>query len=333
TLAILEEKLFEPAFNEADFARVKQQQLQQIQHMQSNPSYQASAALYSLLYGDNNALGVTDTGTLDSVAALTLADVKAFYAEQYRGANAKIITVANLPENALLPKLAGLSKWQGEASVLPPLKSFPALKGGTIYLIDKPGAAQSVINIAKRALPYDATGNYFKSYLMNYPLGGAFNSRINLNLRENKGYTYGARTSFSGTGEVGEFIASSDVRTDVTAKAVNEFIKEIKAYQQQGMTDAELTFMRNSVSQGQALDYETPYQKAGFMRMIQRYQLSQDFTTEQDKIINTVTKDELNALAASELDISKMIILVVGDKAKIEADLATLGYPIETLVL
>ncbi|MGL4749966.1 MAG: M16 family metallopeptidase, partial [Shewanella sp.] len=170
-------------------------------------------------------------------------------------------------------------------------------------------------------------------YLMNSPLGGAFNSRINLNLRENKGYTYGARTSFSGTGEVGEFIASSDVRTDVTAKAVNEFIKEIKAYQQQGMTDAELTFMRNSVSQGQALDYETPYQKAGFMRMIQRYQLSQDFTTEQDKIINTVTKDELNALAASELDISKMIILVVGDKAKIEADLATLGYPIETLVL
>ena len=333
TLAILEEKLFEPAFNEADFARVKQQQLQQIQHMQSNPSYQANAALYSLLYGNNNALGVSDAGTLDSVAALTLADVKAFYAEQYRGANAKIITVANLPESALLSKLAGLSQWQGEASVLPPLKSFPALKGGTIYVIDKPGAAQSVINIAKRALPYDATGNYFKSYLMNYPLGGAFNSRINLNLRENKGYTYGARTSFSGAGEAGEFIASSDVRTDVTAKALNEFIKEIKAYQQQGMTDAELTFMRNSVSQGQALDYETPYQKAGFMRMIQRYQLSQDFTTEQDKIINTVTKDELNALAASELDISQMIILVVGDKAKIEADLATLGYPIETLVL
>ncbi|MDH0449737.1 pitrilysin family protein [Shewanella sp. GD04112] len=333
TLAILEEKLFQPAFNEADFARVKQQQLQQIQHMQSDPGYVANSALYSLLYGKNNAQGVSDAGTLDSVAALTLADVKAFYAEQYRGANAKIITVADLPESALLPKLAGLSQWQGEASRLPPLKSFPALKGGTIYLIDKPGAAQSVINIAKRALPYDATGNYFKSYLMNYPLGGAFNSRINLNLRENKGYTYGARSSFTGGVEVGDFVASSDVRTDVTAKAVNEFIKEIKAYQQNGMTDTELGFMRNSVSQGQALDYETPYQKAGFMRMIQRYQLSQDFTTEQDKIINTVTKDELNALAASELDISKMIILVVGDKAKIEADLATLGYPIETLVL
>ncbi|EGM69183.1 protease, insulinase family/protease, insulinase family [Shewanella sp. HN-41] len=333
TLAILEEKLFQPAFNEADFARVKQQQLQQIQHMQSDPGYVADSALYSLLYGKNNALGVSDAGTLDSVAALTLEDVKAFYAEQYRGANAKIITVADLSEAALLPKLAGLSQWQGQATVLPPLKPFPLLKGGTIYLIDKPGAAQSVINIAKRALPYDATGNYFKVSLMNYPLGGAFNSRINLNLRENKGYTYGARTHFSGGAEVGDFMASSDVRTDVTAKALSEFVKEISAYQQEGMTDAELAFMRNSVSQGQALDYETPYQKAGFMRMIQRYQLSQDFTEKQDKIINTVTKDELNVLAASELDIKQMIILVVGDKAKIEADLATLGYPIETLVL
>lgn len=333
TLAIMEEKLFQPAFNEADFTRVKQQQLQQIQHMQSDPSYLADTALSSLLYGKDNALGVNDIGTLDSVAALTLADVKAFYAQQYQGGNAKIVTVANLPESALLPKLAGLSQWQGAAVVVPPLKPFPALKGGTIYLIDKPGAAQSVINIAKRALPYDATGDYFKSYLMNYPLGGAFNSRINLNLRENKGYTYGARTSFAGGAEVGDFVASSNVRSDVTAKALTEFVKEISAYQQKGMTDTELTFMRNSVSQGQALDYETPYQKAGFMRMIQRYQLSQDFTTQQDKIINTVTKDELNALAASELDINKMVILVVGDKAKIEADLAALGYPIETLVL
>ncbi len=333
TLVILEEKLFNPAFTEADFARVKQQQLQQIQHMQSDPSYLADSALFGLLYGKNNALGVSDAGSLETVAALSLADVKAFYAQQYRGANAKIITVANLSESALVPKLARLSQWQGAASVLPPLKPFPELKGGTIYIIDKPGAAQSIINIAKRALPYDATGDYFKSTLMNYPLGGAFNSRINLNLREDKGYTYGARSSFTGGAEVGDFTASSDVRTDVTAKALSEFIKEIKTYQQNGITDTELGFMRNSISQGQALDYETPYQKAGFMRMIQRYHLSPNFMTEQDKIINTITKEQLNDLASSELDIGKMLILVVGDKTKIEADLAALGYPIETLVL
>lgn len=333
TLAILEEKLFQPGFTEADFIRVKQQQLQQIQHMQADPGYIADTALLGLLYGSNNALGVSDMGTLASVAGLTLADVKAFYAEQYRGGNAKIVTVANLSETALLPKLAGLSEWQGQASVLPPLKPFPQLSGGTLYIIDKPGAAQSVINIAKRAQPYDATGNYFKSYLMNYPLGGAFNSRINLNLRENKGYTYGARSQFTGGAETGDFVASSDVRTDVTAQALVEFIKEMSVYQQSGITPAELVFMRSSVSQGQALDYETPYQKAGFMRMIQRYQLSPDFTAEQDKIINTITKAQIDALAATEVDIKQMIILVVGDKAKIAADLARLGYPMETLVL
>lgn len=333
TLAILEEKLFQPGFTEADFIRVKQQQLQQIQHMQADPGYIADTALLGLLYGRNNALGVSDMGTLASVAGLTLADVKAFYAEQYRGGNAKIVTVANLSETALLPKLAGLSEWQGQASVLPPLKPFPQLSGGTLYIIDKPGAAQSVINIAKRAQPYDATGNYFKSYLMNYPLGGAFNSRINLNLRENKGYTYGARSQFTGGAETGDFVASSDVRTDVTAQALVEFIKEMSVYQQSGITPAELAFMRSSVSQGQALDYETPYQKAGFMRMIQRYQLSPDFTAEQDKIINTITKAQIDALAATEVDIKQMIILVVGDKAKIAADLARLGYPMETLVL
>lgn len=333
TLAILEEKLFQPGFTEADFIRVKQQQLQQIQHMQADPGYIADTALLGLLYGSNNALGVSDMGTLASVAGLTLADVKAFYAEQYRGGNAKIVTVANLSETALLPKLAGLSEWQGQASVLPPLKPFPQLSGGTLYIIDKPGAAQSVINIAKRAQPYDATGNYFKSYLMNYPLGGAFNSRINLNLRENKGYTYGARSQFTGGAETGDFVASSDVRTDVTAQALVEFIKEMSVYQQSGITPAELAFMRSSVSQGQALDYETPYQKAGFMRMIQRYQLSPDFTAEQDKIINTITKAQIDALAATEVDIKQMIILVVGDKAKIAADLARLGYPMETLVL
>ncbi|MGL5905297.1 MAG: M16 family metallopeptidase [Shewanella sp.] len=333
TLAILEEKLFQPGFTEADFIRVKQQQLQQIQHMQADPGYIADTALLGLLYGSNNTLGVSDMGTLASVAGLTLADVKAFYAEQYRGGNAKIVTVANLSETALLPKLAGLSEWQGQASVLPPLKPFPQLSGGTLYIIDKPGAAQSVINIAKRAQPYDATGNYFKSYLMNYPLGGAFNSRINLNLRENKGYTYGARSQFTGGAETGDFVASSDVRTDVTAQALVEFIKEMSVYQQSGITPAELAFMRSSVSQGQALDYETPYQKAGFMRMIQRYQLSPDFTAEQDKIINTITKAQIDALAATEVDIKQMIILVVGDKAKIAADLARLGYPMETLVL
>ncbi|MCU7369433.1 insulinase family protein [Paucibacter sp. O1-1] len=172
-----------------------------------------------------------------------------------------------------------------------------------------------------------------KAYLMNYPLGGAFNSRINLNLREEKGYTYGARTMFVGAEDSGEFMAYASVRSDVTADALTEFVNELTAYQATGMTDDELNFMRSSIAQGQALEYETPYQKAGFLRMIQRYQLDSNFTAEQDKIVNNISTQELNQLASQLLNIDDMVILVVGDKTSVEPSIKALGYQVETLTL
>ncbi|MCE9686575.1 insulinase family protein [Shewanella sp. AS16] len=333
TLALLNEHLFTPAFDAADFERLKQQQLQSLEHLKSDANYLASQAFSRLLYGEQSPLGVSSSGTLASVASLTLEDVKAFYAKQYTAGNSQMVVVADLPQAEVMSKLAGFAAWQGKASPLPPLAPLPEPQAATIYLVDKPGAAQSVINIGKLALPYDATGEYFRAYLMNYPLGGAFNSRINLNLREDKGYSYGARSDFSGGSELGQFSASSSVRSDVTAPALSELIKELKRYHDSGLTDSELAFMRSSISQGQALDYETPYQKAGFMRMIQRYHLPADFTARQAKIIAGISKDELNRLANNLLDINQMVIVVVGDRASIEAELSALGYPVKLLTL
>ncbi|MEI6858818.1 MAG: pitrilysin family protein [Shewanella sp.] len=333
TLAIAKERLFEPAFKSEDFDRLKQQQLQSLQHMMSDPNFLASTAFSGLMYGSDSPLGVSSSGTLASVSSLTLDDVKSFYKKQYRAGNAQIIVVSNLNESEIMSKLSGFSHWKGEATSLPKLADLPQLQGGTIYILDKPGAAQSVIKMGKRALPYDATGEYFKSYLMNYPLGGAFNSRINLNLREDKGYTYGARSYFAGGIELGIYGAQASVRTDVTSLALLEFFKEIKHYGQSGMTDEELEFMRASISQSSALDYETPYQKAGFMRRIQRYQLDADFIEQQTEITNSITKDELNKLAKKQLVLDNMVVLIVGDKASIEADIKALGYPVEDLEL
>ncbi|RYV02746.1 peptidase M16 [Shewanella sp. OPT22] len=331
TLTLLNEKLFKPGFKNEDFQRIKQQMLQGLKHQQTVPTYLASVGLSQLLYGKNSPLGVSSGGSIESVSKLTLADVKRYYKTFYTAANAQIIAVSNLKHESLVEHLGGLSHWKGKATSYPKLPAPPKLKGGTIYLIDKPKAAQSVVMISDRALKYDATGDYFKASLMNYPLGGAFNSRINLNLREDKGYTYGARSGFSGGVEAGSFTASASVRTDVTAESVQEFIKEIVKYQKSGMTDAELDFMRKSITQGQALDYETPYQKAGFMRTIQRYKLADDFTEKQAQIIESISKDDLNKLASKLLNIDDMIILVVGDKEKIEPKLKKLGYPIMTL--
>lgn len=330
-MAILQEKLFEPGFKEADFQRLKQQMLQGLQHQLNEPDYLARTNFARLIYGADNPKGVSAGGTIETVSALTLDDVKAFYKEQYRAGNAEMVVVSDQDKATLMPQLAPLAKWQGKATPEPAQKPLPKLEGGTIYIVDKPGAAQSVIIMGKRAMPFDATGDYFKADLMNYPLGGAFNSRINLNLREDKGYTYGARTSFSGDQDSGAFVAYANVRSDVTDKSLVEFITEIDNYHQQGITQEELAFMRNSVSQSKALDYETPYQKAGFIRSIQKYDLPADYTAQQAQIIDNVSKAELDKLAKDNLNINEMVMLVVGDKASIQPGLEALGYPVKVI--
>ena len=333
TMAIVQEKLFEPGFKAADFERVKQQKLQHLQRELTEPNYLASTAFSELLYGKDSPFGVSSGGTLETVSAMTLDDVKAFYKKQYTAGNAQIVAVGNLNEAQMLSKLATLSTWKGAATPRPELAELPKVDGGKIYIVDKPEAAQSVIKIGKRGLKYDATGEFFKSYLMNYPLGGAFNSRINLNLREDKGYTYGARSYFTGGPEEGFYQATASVRSDVTKEALVEFIKEISAFQKDGMTQKELDFMKSSISQSKALDYETPYQKAGLMRNIQRYNLDNNYSEQQTEITNEISRNELNQLAKEQLDLDDMVILIVGDRAKIESELSTLGYPIQVLQL
>ncbi|MGS0674008.1 M16 family metallopeptidase [Shewanella sp. 125m-1] len=333
TMVIVKEKLFAPGFTAADFERVKQQKLQHLQRELTEPNYLASTAFSGLLYGENSPFGVSSGGSIATVSAMTLDDVNAFYKQQYTAGNAQIVAVGSLNEAQMLAKLATLSSWKGVATPLPELAALPKFEGGKIYIVDKPEAAQSVIKIGKRGLKYDATGEFFKSYLMNYPLGGAFNSRINLNLREDKGYTYGARSYFSGGPELGFYQATASVRSDVTTKALIEFIKEINAFQETGMTDKELEFMKSSISQSKALNYETPYQKAGLMRNIQRYNLDDNYSEQQTAITNSIGLNELNQLAKEQLNLDDMVILVVGDRAQIESELSTLGYPIEILQL
>src|SRR5690606_15438122 len=145
-----------------------------------------------------------------------------------------------------------------------------------------PGAAQSEIRIGYMSdLTYDPTGEYFERSLMNYVLGGAFSSRINLNLREDKGYTYGARSGFTASRLPGPLTASASVRTDTTADAVVQFINEISGYRDAGITAEELQFTKDAIGQSEALDYETPGQKASLLEQIITYDLEGDFVRRQ----------------------------------------------------
>ena len=177
-------------------------------------------------------------------------------------------------------------------------------------------------------LKYDATGDYYKSMLMNYALGGDFNSRLNLNLREDKGWTYGARSSFSGDEHSGEFEFSSGIRADATDSALAEVMEELTNYRTNGISEAELKFMKNSLGQRDARAYETGFQKAGFIRRILDYNLPANYVDQQNKILAKLTKAEVDAVAKKMLSPEKMNILLVGDKAKIYNGVKKLGYEI-----
>jgi zinc protease len=230
-----------------------------------------------------------------------------------------------------MPKLGFLKNWKKKNITFPPLPIPPAAANNNkqIYLVDKYKAAQSEIRIGTVGQKYDWNGNYFKTNAMNFPLGGNFNSRLNLNLREDKGFTYGIRSmNYGYKDRVGAYQIATGVRTSATDSAMKEIMSEVKNYAENGITDDEMKFMKNSITQSDALRYETAFQKAGFLNRLIEYNLPKDYIKQQNDILNSLSKEELNRLAKEVLQSDKMTILVVGDKDKIKANLEKLGYKI-----
>lgn len=327
TLQIVNEKLRSPKFDPADFKRVKEQTIEGIKSAAKQPSVVASQTFRKLLFGTNNVFSHPNSGSVETIKNITLDDVKSYYKKYYTPKAASIIVVSDLEKDVLSTHLNRFSSWEGDSFEQPTLKTFPDLDKA-IYFVNKPGAAQSEIRIGKRSLPYDVMGEYYRANLMNYNLGGAFNSRINLNLREDKGYTYGASSSFIGGEEYGYYLASASVKTDATDESITEFLNEIKSYKNNGMTEAELAFMKNSLGQRDARKYETPYQKISFLETIINEDLEPDFVNEKNNILQSIELDELNKLAQKHLLLEDMIIVVVGDKASVMPGLKKLGYDI-----
>lgn len=331
TVMIALEQLLSPKFSEADFVRVKGNRLQAIQAAKKQPDVVADAIFHKLLYGQQNAFAYSNEGLESTIEAITLQDIKDFYHHYYSPEITSVIGVSNLNEPEILQALAPLKAWSGQTVIPPAVAGFPELAGGTLYFVNKAGAAQSEIRIGKRALPFDATGEFYRANLMNYPLGGAFNSRINLNLRENKGYTYGAGSRFLGHKFYGHYRARAGVRTDASAASIIEFVKEIDLYRTEGITAEELSFTKNAIGQRDARAYETPRQKLNFLGRMLTYDLSPDFVDVQARILEYLTKAEVDKLAHKHLQLKDMIMVVVGDKAEIFSDLEDLGYPIVEL--
>jgi len=329
TMTLLREKLLSPGFKQADFDLVKQRTLQSMQQSLKNPSVLASRARDILLYGDDVRLGLPDSGTLSSIQAITLDDVKAFYNDYVRPNHATLVAVGDVDKKQILALTEFLNTWQSKDYTIPIFDYETNIEEGKIFIVDNPNSVQSVINIFRHAPVFDPYNEYFKLTLANFTLGGMFNSRINLNLREDKGYSYGASSRFAGGKTTGNFIAAADVTAKFTKQSIEEFLYEIDNYQANGMNQEELAFLQNAYTQKDALQYETPSQKAGFLVRLLSLGLDKDYTAKQQEIIESISIEELNTLAAKWLDTSKMHILVVGDAATLKESLKDLGREIE----
>ena len=327
TLELVKEKLLNPAFQESDFERVRKNSIQGVKNGKKNAGYLASTAYRQLLHA-NNIASMPSGGTEETLANMKLEDIKRFYEDNFKPKNGQMIVVSDLEQADIVKSVSLLADWKGQAPKLQLELPMPDTKPGVIYLVHKDNSAQSAIRIGKRSITQDITGEFYKSYLMNFPLGGAFNSRINLNLREDKGYTYGAGSGFSGDKLAGSYTARAEVRANVTDKSIVEFVKEIKNYAENGITDEELTFMRNAINQKDALKYETPRAKLSFLAQILEHDLTPDFVKERSKIVETITKEEINALAKKHLNLEEMIFVVVGNAEVLKPQLEALGYEV-----
>jgi len=333
TLTLVQEKMFNPKFTEAAFSRIQKQRLQGFKQAKADPAAVADLVFAKINYGANSILSMSEDGTEYTIGNLKLQDIENYYNNYMTSLGAKVVVVGDIKQQEILPKLAFLNKLPKKKINMPDLKGLASNVDKTkVFLVDIPKAAQSQFRVGyATGLRYDATGDFYKSRLMNYGLGGDFNSRLNLNLREDKGWTYGARSSFTADEYTGDFEFSSGIRADATDSALVEVMKEIRNYRENGITEPELTFMKNSLGQRDALLYETGIQKAGFIGRILDYNLPANYIDQQNKILANLTKKQVDEVAKKYLNPDKMNILLVGDKAKIMEGIKKLGYEVVEL--
>lgn len=332
TLALLEERLLNPHFTQDAFDRNKKQIMESFKVQKSQPAYVANLVFSKMNFGADNILGMSQEGTEETINNIELADIQNYYKNYMTSNGAKLVVVGDLKQEEILPRLAFLNKLPNKKIMLPKPMATPTVDKTKVYIVDVPKAAQSEFRIGyATGLKYDATGEFYKATLANYALGSSPSGRLFLNLRENKGWTYGASSSFSGDHYAGDYEFASGIRANVTDSALAETMKEIKTYLQTGPTTQEVAFMKNAIGQRDALRYETGAQKAGFIGRILDYNLPANYVEIQNKILQSVTPAQLKATANKYIKPDKMNILLVGDKATILDNVKKLGYEIVEL--
>ena len=314
----------QPSFSTKELERVRNNRLTQILQQRDNPNALASKVFNNALYGANHPYGFTELGTEESIKGITREDMLKFWQVGYVPDNAALIVAGDLTENelrALAEKHFG--KWSGKATGM----TRPDVQAATtrhILIVDKPGAPQTVLRIGHVGVSR-ANPDYVPIEVMNTGLGGLFSSRINMNLREKNGYTYGAGSVFQFRRGPGPFFTYSSVRTDVTAPAVHEIFNELERMRATDVTDDELKTAKDSFARSLPGLFETTGQAAQSVAQLFIYNLPLDYYRSLPAKIDAVTVADVRRVAGKYLLPDSMVIVAVGDRSKIEPELLKLN--------
>jgi zinc protease len=282
-----------------------------------------------LIFGENNILAIEASGTEASVNSITIDDLKNFYNNYFSPSIAKLIIPGDVDQTKVKAAFAGLTqKWKSKKVVLPQLKVPSPPVNSAIYFVDMPGAKQSIIAIGTPSLSR-SNPDFYPVYVANYKLGGSFNGIFNLILREEKGFTYGARSSLNGSQEYGTFSATSMVRTNSTLESVTIFKTEMEKYRKT-MPQEYIDFTKNALIKGNALRFETINDLLGMLNTMASFGLPADYIQQEEAFVKGLTVEKQLKLVNKYIDPSKMYYVVVGDaKTQLnELEKVGLGKPI-----
>ncbi len=312
TLALVEEMLLEPRWDAEEFDLAKMQVLNSLKRMKASPNVLASQELQKLVYGEGHIFAINGSGTEESVNVITLDDLKAFYGDNFSPSVANFHIAGQISKDEVMASLQGLSqKWMAKEVIFPDYPMPMAPEKSVLHFIDVPGAKQSVINIGCAGLTR-FNPDYFACQVMNNKLGGSFNGWVNMVLREEKGFTYGARTGFSGNSVAGIFTASSSVRSSATEESVKIF-HDLMAKYREGITQEDLDFTKNSLLKSYARQFETLRALVGMLEDISMYDLPNDYVRTEQTTIRNMTLDEHKRLAQKYIDPDRMYYVIAGD--------------------
>ena len=329
-VALMADVALRPTFAQREFTRVRSDRLTALLQEQDRGPAVADRAFASIVFGDDNPYGHSTAGSRETIENVSQADVQAFWKSWYVPNNATLIIVGDLSA-ADAEKLATavFGAWaKSDVPALPASKPAPNAKPTSIYVVDKPGAPQSSFRLGGVGVAR-STADYFPLQVMNTALGGAFTSRLNQNLRESKGYTYGARSGFGMRREAGPFIASAEIVAAKTDSAMIEFVKELNGIREP-MKPEELEKTRKYLQLGYAEGFESTGDIAGAIAGLVPYGLPLSTLSDYQSGIGNVTGADVQRVAKQYVDPSKMVMLVVGDRKSIEPALKALKIaPVE----